>query len=270
MNTPIPAPGLGTYRQTEHDVCVESVSTALEVGYRHVDTAEAYGNEAAVSDGIAAAEVDDSEVFLATKVLHPRFTDDYSAAGVEDHVRACLDRLDVESVELLYGVHWPAGEYDPEITFGACAALYDEGLFDRLGVCNMTADQLRVSNQISSVPITVIQVEMHPLLPQKELRDYCDSKDIDLVAYAPLGNGRVLEDPVVSSIAAERGVSPARVSIAWCLEKGAIPIPKATSRDHIEDNLAARDLDLTAEELARLDAIEERDRQYDPDYAPDW
>jgi len=86
---------------------------------------------------------------------------------------------------------------------------------------------------------------MHPLLPQKELRDYCDSKDIDLVAYAPLGNGRVLEDPVVSSIAAERGVSPARVSIAWCLEKGAIPIPKATSRDHIEDNLAARDLDLT-------------------------
>ena len=268
-NHEIPSPGLGTYRNTDHGECVDSVRTALEVGYRHVDTAEAYGNEDAVGEGIAAADVDD-EVFLATKVLHPRFTDDYSAGSIEANVRSCLDRLGVESIDLLYGVHWPAGGYDPETTFDVCATLHDEGLFDRLGVCNVTVDQLEEARDTSAVPITVLQAEMHPLLPQRELREYCEANGIDFVAYAPLGNGRALEEPEIREIADDRGVSPARVSVAWCLEKGTIPIPKATGRDHIEDNWRARDLDLTDEEVERIDAIDDVERQYSPDYAPDW
>ncbi|GAA0517498.1 2,5-diketo-D-gluconate reductase B [Halorubrum aquaticum] len=270
MTGDIPAPGLGTYRVTEHDDCVRSVRTALEEGYRHVDTAEAYGNEVAVGEGIAAADVDREDVFLATKVLHPKFTDDYSAASVKENAHACLDRLGVDRVDLLYAVHWPADGYDPEATFDAVADLHDEGVFDRLGVCNMTPEEIDEARDRAPVPIDALQVEMHPLLPQRRLRTYCDSHDIDLVAYAPLGNGRVLDVPELVEIGDAHGVSPARVSIAWAMEKGVVPIPKATSRDHIVDNVRARDLELSAADVERIDGIDRRDRQYDPPYAPAW
>ncbi|WP_066412940.1 aldo/keto reductase [Halorubrum aethiopicum] len=270
MTADIPAPGLGTYRVTDHDDCVRSVRTALEEGYRHVDTAEAYGNEVAVGEGIAAADVDRDDVFLATKVLHPKFTDDYSGDSVTENARACLDRLGVDRVDLLYAVHWPADGYDPETTFDAVADLHEEGLFDRLGVCNMTPAQIDEAREASPVPIDALQVEMHPLLPQRRLRTYCDSHGIDLVAYAPLGNGRVLDVPEIAEIADAHGVSPARVSLAWAMEKGVVPIPKATSRDHIVDNVRARDLELSAADVERIDGIDRRDRQYDPSYAPTW
>lgn len=270
MISDIPAPGLGTYRVTDYDECVRSVRTALEEAYRHIDTAEAYGNEVAVGDGIERAEVDRDDVFLATKVLHPKFTDDYSAPSIKESVRACLDRLGVEGVDLLYAVHWPGGEYDPKPTFDAIADLHEEGLFDRLGVCNMTPAQIDDARERSTVPIDALQVEMHPLLPQRRLRSYCESHDMNLVAYAPLGNGRVLDVPELNEIAEERGVTPARVSIAWAMEKGVVPIPKATSRDHIVDNIRARELDLSDAEIERIDGIEQRDRQYDPSYAPAW
>ena len=269
-NAAIPAPGLGTYRITDHDECVSAVSTALDVGYRHVDTAEAYGNEAAVGDALAASSVPFEETFLATKVLHPKFTDDYSQEAIETSARECLDRLGVDRVDLLYGVHWPGGAYDPEATFAACETLSDEGLFDRLGVCNLTVEQIETAQDHSDVPISVLQVELHPLLSQDELRAYCADNDITVVAYAPLGNGRIFEVPEIQSIAAERGVSEATVSLAWAREKGVVPIPKATGRDHIEENLRAWEFELQQEDLDAIDAIEDDERQYDPDYAPDW
>lgn len=265
----IPAPGLGTYRMTTHDECVESVRTAVEVGYRHIDTAEAYRNERSVGEALAEADVED--VFLATKVLHPRFTDDYSASSIERNARSCLERLGVDAVDLFYGVHWPGvDEYDPETAFQVCADLHDEGLFEHLGVCNMTPTDIDRARDASEVPIGVVQVEMHPLLPQAELREYCAEHDMTLVAYAPLGNGRILEVPEIRAVADEHGVSPARVSVAWCLEKGVVPIPKATGRDHIEDNWRARTLELTDADIERIDSIGRTERQYSPDYAPDW
>lgn len=186
----IPAPGLGTYRLSDHETCVESVQTALEAGYRHIDTAEAYGNEAAVGAALAEASVDRTDIFLATKVFHPKFTDDFSPDSFEKNVRACLDRLGVERVDLLYAVHWPEGEYDTEVTFDRAADLAQEGLFDRLGVCNMTPTLVDEVREASPMPIDALQVEMHPLLPQRDLRSYCEQQDIDLVAYAPLGNGQ--------------------------------------------------------------------------------
>lgn len=266
----IPAPGLGTYRVTDEDECIRSVRTALDVGYRHIDTAEAYGNERAVGTGIDRSEVDRDDIFLATKVFHPKFTDDYSAAGFKSNVRGCLDRLGVDRVDLLYAVHWPGGEYDPETTFDAVADLHDEGLFDRLGVCNMTPEQIDEARASATLPIDVLQVEMHPLLPQRQTRSYCDANDIELVAYAPLGNGRMLEVPEITDIAEKHEISPARVSVAWAMANGVIPIPKATSRDHIIDNYRARDVNLSDADLAQLDDIGRRERQYDPSYAPSW
>jgi len=115
-----------------------------------------------------------------------------------------------------------------------------------------------------------VQVEMHPKLPQAELRSYCDDEGMAFVAYAPLGNGAVLDDPVVSEIAEAHGVSEARVSLAWVREKGAHAIPKASSRDHIVDNLASLELELDDAEVRRIDEEVPEERQYDPDYAPEW
>lgn len=268
----IPALGLGTYRNTDPDVCAESVRTALEVGYRHIDTAEAYGNEEAVGAGIANADVPREEIFLATKVLHPKFTedDDYARAGIVDNVHRCIERLGVERVDLLYGVHWPGDGYDPEETFAACADVVDEGLADHIGVCNVTPTLIDAALDVSSVPIRAVQVETHPLLPQAALRQYCTEHDMALVGYAPLGNGAMFDVPLLQEIAEEHGVSVAQVSLAWAREKGVYPIPKASSRPHIEDNWRSLKLDLGAEDVRRIDDVGRQDRQYDPDYAPTW
>ena len=266
----VPNPGLGTYRNTDPDECAASVRTALEVGYRHVDTAEAYQNEEAVGDGLAAADVPREDVFLATKVLHPKFADGYSREGILESARACLDRLGVDRVDLMYGVHWPEGGYDPAETFAACADMVEEGITDHVGVCNMTPDLVDEARDHSDVPISTLQVEMHPLLPQAALRSYCADHDVTLVAYAPLGNGAVLDVPELREIGEKHGASPAQVSLAWLREKGAVAIPKASSEGHIRENFASTDLDLDDEDVAAIDDIGRTDRQYDPDYAPDW
>lgn len=266
----IPALGLGTYRNTNHDQCRDNVRTALEIGYRHIDTAEAYGNEEAVGEGLDAADVPREDVFVATKVLHPKFTDGYTHADIVESARACLNRLGVARVDLLYGVHWPGGEYDPEGTFNACAELYAEGLVDHVGVCNLTPSLLDEAREVADVPIQVLQVEMHPLLQQETLREYCATHDISMVAYAPLGYEAVFENSTIQKIATKHGVSEAQVSLAWLREKGVASIPKASEDEHIRDNWASLELELDAEDIEAIDGIEQEDRQYDPEYAPSW
>lgn len=266
----IPNPGLGTYRNTDPEECAASVRTALEAGYRHLDTAEAYGNEEAVGEGIRAADVPREDMFIATKVLHPKFADSYSRDGIVESARACLDRLGVQSVELLYGVHWPGSAYDPAETFAACEDIVEQGLAERIGVCNMTPELVDEAREHSDVPVSVLQVEMHPLLQQRELQKYCADNDVTLVAYAPLGNGAILDVPELVEIGEAHDASAAQVSLAWLREKGVVAIPKATSEDHIRENLASVDLDLDESETATIDDLNRQDRQYDPDYAPDW
>lgn len=271
--TDIPTLGLGTYRNDDPDTCETSVRTALEVGYRHIDTAEAYGNEVAVGEGIRSSSVPRSDVFLGTKVLHPKFTDSYATEDIVASAHACLDRLEVDRVELFYGIHWPNGEppaYDVDDVARACEQLHDEGVYDHLGVCNLTPSLLDAFQEACDVPVDAIQVEMHPLLPQRELRAYCEDHDMDLVAYGPLGNGLVLDDPTVQRLADQRGTSPAQVSLAWLREQGVAAIPKATSEAHIRDNFASLELTLDDEELATLDDLGPTERVYDPPYAPDW
>ncbi|WP_331235881.1 aldo/keto reductase [Natronorarus salvus] len=269
-NPSVPALGLGTYRNTEYERCKGSVLTALDVGYRHIDTAEAYRNEEAVGDALATSDVPREEVFLATKVLHPKFADGYDAASIVDAAHSCLERLGVEYVDLFYGVHWPGDGYDAEETFAACTSLYEEGTVRQLGVCNMTPVLLEEARSVSDVPISALQVELHPLLPQAELRSYCDTHDISVVAYAPLGNGRMFEVPELLEIAEERDVGVAQVSLAWLRRKGVAAIPKATGTDHIRENWGSLEVELTDDELRKIDDILHEERQYDPEYAPKW
>ncbi|WP_092693509.1 aldo/keto reductase [Halorientalis regularis] len=260
----MPMLGLGTWQNDDADQCAESVRTALETGYRHIDTAQAYGNEDAVGRGIAEADVDREDVFLATKVWISQLSHD----DVIESTERSLDKLGVDYVDLLY-IHWPSGEYDPEGTIGAFNQLSDEGKIERFGVSNFEPDHVETARDHADMPVFANQVEMHPLLPQAELREYAAETELELVAYSPLARGQVFENDTIVDIAEAHDASPAQVSLAWLREKGVTAIPKATNEAHIRDNWESGDLDLTDEDIDRIDAIDERDRRVHPDFAPD-
>jgi 2,5-diketo-D-gluconate reductase B len=259
----MPALGLGTWQNDAPEQCTKSVETALEAGYRHVDTAQAYGNEEAVGEGIERADVDREDVFLATKV----WIDNLASDDVLETVEESLDRLGVDRVDLLY-VHWPARAYDPEETLAAFDEIHDDGKIDRVGVSNFEPDQVDEAMDVLDAPLFANQVELHPFLPQAELRKHCADRDVEVVAYSPLARGEVFGDPTMSGVAEKHGVSEAQVSLAWLREKGVTAIPKATSPEHVRDNWASLDLDLDPEDVERIDAIDRRDRRVDPDFAP--
>jgi len=260
----MPRLGLGTWQNTEGDQCAESVRTALEAGYRHVDTAQAYDNEESVGEGIAAADVDREDVFLATKVWKSNLAHDDVLSTAEES----LDKLGVDYVDLLY-VHWPADEYDPEGTLSAFDRLYEEGKIENVGVSNFQPRHLDEAREILDAPVFANQVEMHPLLPQDELVEYGREHDVNLVAYSPLARGEVFDVPEIREVAEKHDASPAQVSLAWLLQRdGVAAIPKATGEEHILDNWGARDLDLDGEDVATIDSIDTRDRKVDPDFGP--
>lgn len=258
----LPPIGYGTSGDETGDVWTDSVAAALDTGYRHIDTAQMYENEAEVGAGIRQSTVDREDVVLATKV-HP---DNLAADDAKRTAKESLDRLGVDKVEMLY-VHWPAKAYDAEETLAAFDELYDEGVMDYVCVSNFTPELLDEARSILDAPIAAHQVECHPLLPQEELREYADRHDHQLVAYSPLGRGRILDHPVLSDVAAKHDVSTAQVCLAWAVEHDVVPIPKSTG-DHIADNLAATTLELDDDDLTAIDGIEERRRVIDPEMGP--
>ncbi|SEO39876.1 2,5-diketo-D-gluconate reductase B [Halogranum amylolyticum] len=259
----MPMLGLGTWENTEDGQCAESVQQALEMGYRHIDTAQAYGNEEQVGEGIAAADVDREEIFLATKV----WIDHLDHDGVVETTKESLDKLGVDSVDLLY-VHWPSRTYDPEETLGAFNELVDEGLVDRIGVSNFQPEHMEEAVDVSEEPIFANQVELHPLLPQEEIRSKADELDIEVVAYSPLARGEIFENETIQDVADKHDASAAQVSLAWLREKGVTAIPKATSEDHIRNNWESLAVDLDDEDVEKIDGMDETDRRVDPDFAP--
>jgi 2,5-diketo-D-gluconate reductase B len=260
----MPMLGLGTWENDDPDQCAESVETALGQGYRHVDTAQAYGNEEAVGRGIENAHVDREEVFLATKVWIDQLGHDDVISSTEQS----MYDLGVDSLDLLY-VHWPAGDYEPEETLGAFDELIEDGKVDRLGVSNFEPHHLEVAQDVADAPVFANQVEMHPLLQQEELRSYADSEDIELVAYSPLARGEVMNVEELQEIGEKHDASPAQVSLAWLHEKGVTTIPKATGPDHIRDNFQSVAVDLDAEDIRAIDDIDREERQVNPDFGPD-
>lgn len=259
----MPMLGLGTWENTDPDACANAVQTALEMGYRHIDTAQIYGNEEDVGAGIAAADVDREDIFLATKV----WINELGHDDVIESTKESLDKLGVDYVDLLY-VHWPAREYDPVETLSAFDELVEQGLTKRVGISNFEPEQVRDAVERSDAGIFANQIELHPLLQQDELREVCAEEDVEIVAYSPLARGTVFDVDVLSDIADKHGASEAQVSLAWLREKGVTAIPKATSEAHIRDNWESLALDLDDEDIDAIDAIEQVDRRVDPDFAP--
>ncbi|MWV64417.1 aldo/keto reductase [Halorubrum sp. JWXQ-INN 858] len=253
--------GFGTSGLDDHDACVEAVTAALDAGYRHVDTAQMYGNEAAVGEAVRESDVDREDVVVATKVHYDHLAPD----DVRETARESLDRLGLDRVDLLY-VHWPMGAYDPETTLPAFDDLREAGVTDHVGVSNFTPELLREAQGVLESPIAAHQVECHPRFQQPELRALADELDHRLVGYSPLGRGTVLDDPTLVAVAERTDTSPAVVALAWALARGVVPIPKATG-DHVVENRQALDLDLSEDDLAAIDAIEPGERVIDPDGA---
>lgn len=261
----IPSPGLGTFRNTDPEQCAESVQNALSIGYRHIDTAKRYDNEEAVGRGISASNVPRDDVFVATKVLHAREADSAEPDAVTASAKGCLDRLGVDTLDLLY-IHWP-DKFDLDDAFGAFADLYAAGVMRSVGVCNFTIELLEAAQE-RFTPIVANQVEMHPLLQQADLRGYCAQNDITVVAYAPLIQGKAAEVPELRAVADKHGITPSQVSLAWVQAKGAIPIPKATGEPHLRENWAAREIELPQDDIEKIDSIDREQRLVDPSHAP--
>jgi len=264
--TELPALGIGTWQNTDPEECASAVATALDLGYRHVDTAEIYGNEEHVGEGLARADVAREDVFLATKVHSDSTGLTYD--DVIETARGSLERLGVDYLDLLY-VHWPTGDYAPEETLPAYDDLVEEGVTRHVGVSNFEPWQVEEAMDVLEEPLFANQVEMHPLLQQEELVAHAQEHGYYLVAYSPLARGDVFDVPEVSEVAEKHGVSEAQVSLAWLTQKdNVVAIPKATSREHIEDNWASLDLKLDEEDVATIDGIEREDRHLDPDKGP--
>ena len=254
----VPALGLGTWRLTG-DQCRETVETALDLGYRHIDTAQAYGNERQVGDALAASDVAREDVFLATK-LGPkgREYDDVLRTVEESRSRLGTDYLD------LLLIHWPngspPGSFNPfdsgptnAETLDAMNELVERGTVRNIGVSNFGVDLLDEAREHSDAPILTDQVQYHPFWEQQDLLDYCRIHDVLLTAYSPLGHGGVLDDPVLERIGRHHGKTPAQVALRWLVQQEqVITIPKSTSREHLEANLEVFDFELSATEMREI------------------
>jgi 2,5-diketo-D-gluconate reductase B len=262
--TEIPKLGLGTWQNDDPEECRNSVKTALEMGYEHIDTAQAYDNEEDVGRGLEAADIDREDYFLASKV----WIDQLSPENVKKSTRESVQRLGVDSVDLMY-IHWPSGDYQPQETLKAFKELIHSGEIKNIGVSNFTPEQVDKAMEIAPEHIIANQVEMHPLLQQEELLEKSREHGITLVAYSPLARGKVFDVPEIQEVAEKHGVSEAQVSLAWLMQKeGVVVIPKASSEEHIRDNFEALDLELDEEDVEKIDSIDREERQVDPGFAP--
>jgi len=247
----IPKIGLGTWQNTG-TACTETVRTALDLGYRHVDTAQVYDNERAVGEGIAAADVDRDDIFLTTKVWRSNLRRE----AVVSTVQESLATLGVDYVDLLL-IHWPHPRVPVEEPLAAMAELRERGLVEHLGVSNFTRSQLRAAGDAVDAPIVADQVLYHPYKDQSALREYCVDAGVALTAYSPLARGRVLGDDLLARIGDRYDRTPAQVALRWLVQQdGVVAIPKSTSRNHLADNLAVFEFSLTDDEMARIHELE--------------
>ena len=260
----VPAIGLGTWQLTEN--CVESVENALNIGYRHVDTAQIYGNEAEVGKGIENSEVDREDIWLTTKV----WRDNLNKDDLKDSVKESLRKLRTDYIDLLL-IHWPFEEMDLETVLEEMNELVDEGKVRNIGISNFTSNQIEDALDLSDKPIFTNQVEYHPFLSQDEVLEKCREHDMMLTAYSPLARGDVLGNPTLQEIGEKYGKSEAQVALRWLIQQpGVCAIPKATSVEHQEANLDIFDFELSDEEMDAISDLAEGDRKVDPDFGPEW
>jgi diketogulonate reductase-like aldo/keto reductase len=244
--TVMPLLGLGVWQVPDGPACVQAVRAALELGYRHIDTAQAYGNESSVGRALRESGIARDEVFITTK-FYPGRRDPLREAAYS------IDQLGIDYVDL-YLVHWPGG--GATWAWPGMEAARARSYTRAIGVSNFDPDELdQVLGRATVAPV-VDQVQFNPSAYRKALLDACDQRGVGLEAYSPLGTGALLGDPVVAGIAARLGRSPAQVLLRWCVQRGIPVITKSTHRDRIAENAQVFDFELSGDDMERLDALD--------------
>jgi 2,5-diketo-D-gluconate reductase B len=260
----VPALGLGTWQLSGRG-CFEAVRQALDLGYRHIDTAQMYGNETEVGWAVRESGLRD-QIFLTTKLA----PGNHAAAAVERSTEESLRRLATDHIDLLL-IHWPTGEVPLGETLGALAALRNAGKTRHIGVSNFNVTLLDEAVGAHGADLLCNQVEYHPYLSQRAVLAAVRRHGLILTAYSPLARGRVQRDPVLTAIGRNYDKSPAQVALRWLLDQDAVAIPKASRRAHLAANLAVFDFALSAGDRAAIDALRDGYRVVDPaGWAPDW
>jgi 2,5-diketo-D-gluconate reductase B len=261
--TTVPALGFGTF-QLSGDRCRRQVALAIETGYRLLDTARGYGNEALVGAGIAASGIDRKEIFLTSKI----WREDLSPEGVFREAEGSLAELKTDYLDLLL-IHWPNSAYPLGKTLEALVRLREERKIRHLGVSNFPPSLFRKA--CSLAPVFTNQVEYHPLLGQGPLLEIAREHGAAITAYSPLGQGAVFAEALLERIGKAHGKNPGQVALRWLLQQdGVIAIPRSSKPEHLRSNFNLFDFELTQEEMARIDRLPKDQRRVNPAFAPDW
>lgn len=257
----IPQLGYGVW-QIEDNGAADAVGTALETGYRHIDTASIYGNEVGVGRGIATSSVPREDIFLTTKLWNSDQGFEKAIAALD----ASLERLGTDYVDL-YLIHWAKPQQGTYLeSWRALIELKKQGKVRSIGVSNFPQAQLREIIADTGVTPAIHQIELHPYFSQEELRQVHEELGIVTEAWSPLGQGgEILKDPVIVEIAGKHGVSPAQVVLAWHLAKGIVAIPKSVTPARIAENFAAANVTLDAADIAAIDGLTRADGRIGPD-----
>lgn len=263
----MPRIGLGTLRNRGAEAR-RLVEVALAMGYRHVDTAQYYGNEEPVGQAIARSAVPRDEIWLTTKILHPKAP---AAPDIRTAATDSLRRLGVDHVDALL-MHWPRPDMPLADVLGAYTSLRNEGLARAIGVSNFPSALLRQAVELVN-DVTINQVEHHPYLSQRAVLTTAHEYGVVVTAHSPLALGRILEEPVVADIASAHGRSPAQVALRWAIQQDhvtAIPGGDPERVEHMRENLAVFDFSLHDQEMERISGLARGERIVDPPHGPAW
>jgi len=243
----MPILGLGTW-QAQGDEVTQAIETALSLGYRHIDTAKIYGNEADIGRALAATKISRKDIFVTTKLWNDDHADPRAA------LKESLKRLGLDYVDL-YLIHWPVPARRE--SWKVLEELYNEGLCRAIGVSNFTIKHLTSLLATAKVIPAVNQVEFTPFLFQKELLDFCTTKGVALTAYSPLSRAQKFRNATLSTLGRKHKKTPAQIMLRWDMQHGIIAIPKSTSREHLQENSEIFDFSLDAADMNELDSLNE-------------
>ena len=258
--TSIPILGFGVW-QLRDDECVQSVLKALEVGFRHIDTADRYGNHAQVAQAIKESGIDRNELFITTKVPP---TDIQKETLIADAKRY-LEELQMDYVDLLL-IHWPNKDIPIQESLEAMQELKQQGLIKAIGVSNFTIRHLEEA-LATGIEVSNNQVEFHPSLNQKRLKEFCDQHEITITAYSPIAQGQDLELPLIQELATKYDRSPAQVILNWLMAKNIVAIPRSSKPERIEDSFKSTEWELSPEDVQRIDELNTDNRLVMPPHA---
>ena len=259
----IPQLGFGVF-QIEPKDTVEAVSTAFQVGYRHIDTAEMYGNEKEVGEAVAKFGLDRADVFVTSKLTNNAHRPDDARRAFD----ASLDALGFDYLDLFL-IHWPLPtKYDGDFvsTWQTLEEFYREGRARSIGVSNFQPHHLRRLHEATEITPAVNQIEVHPFLTQDDVRAFCAEHQIAVEGWSPIGQGAVLDDPAIGSIAERVGRTPAQVVLRWHIQRGDIIFPKSVTPSRIKENFEIFDFELSDGDVAEISALNKNQRTGpDPD-----